>query len=451
MTKQPHKTPSISIGFKLSLSLVSIVSLITITTSIILFSLVTLKSNKDFNQKTNNLLLHSKKDLLAPLCNLNDPLIERICKEHIKTEEIVLLKVLDHKNRLIFKNGEIKDTDFIKETNIIHKDETIGSIIIGFSHKTYNSKNRNLLFFSFIILFFLILGLSMSTGLVVQKPMELMLNRIEKFKDGQYEIVLTDIEYTEIQNVLTAFNQMGMDIKNRENLLKSEIVERQKKECQYRLLAENMEDVAWTIDPSKKITYISPSVTQLLGYTQEEAMKKPLGEKNISEGYQALDQNLTYAMERGAPFIIEYKQPCKDGSTVWVESHIKPLFDKLGNPIEFIGVSRNISLRKDAESKQKRLEKQLYQAQKMEAIGMLASGISHDFNNILAGILGFSQLLLEDLRSMGDTGKMERWTNNVIDCSLRAKDLVAQILAFTRSHEESIYPVNLQIIVKKAI
>jgi PAS domain S-box-containing protein len=109
---------------------------------------------------------------------------------------------------------------------------------------------------------------------------------------------------------------------------------------------------------------------------------------------------------------------------------------------------RDITEEKRKKEERNQLEAQLQQAQKMEAIGTLAGGIAHDFNNILFSLLGFSEMLKEDLPA---DSPLQRYADEVLSAALRAKDLVKQILTFSRQGDQDIKPIKLWPIVKEAV
>ena len=104
--------------------------------------------------------------------------------------------------------------------------------------------------------------------------------------------------------------------------------------------------------------------------------------------------------------------------------------------------------KKKVEQQKRDLEAQLWQAQKMEAIGTLAGGIAHDFNNILTAIIGYSELALKDLTDLPDT---RRKIGEVVKAGNRARDLVQHILTFSRKSEADRKSIDINTVVKETL
>ncbi len=144
---------------------------------------------------------------------------------------------------------------------------------------------------------------------------------------------------------------------------------------------------------------------------------------------------------------IEYYKH-KDNRVFPGETFGAKLFDNNGNWIGNIGIMRDISERKQAEKEKEKLWDQLKQAQKMEAIGTLAGGIAHDFNNILGVIMGYTELTMED---HADNQEIIYNLKSVMNASMRAKDMVGQILAFSRKSDQKMEPVHVSRLIKEVI
>ncbi|MFZ5452537.1 MAG: PAS domain S-box protein [Thermodesulfobacteriota bacterium] len=127
---------------------------------------------------------------------------------------------------------------------------------------------------------------------------------------------------------------------------------------------------------------------------------------------------------------------------VW-DAHWVPIQEDL-----YLHYAFDITARKEAENSQKMLEAQLFQAQKMEALGTLAGGIAHDFNNVLGAMMGFTELACLELP---ESMAVRTYLDNVLKAGERARHLVKQILSFSRQEKVVQHPISLPPIIKETL
>ncbi|HET9830281.1 MAG TPA: ATP-binding protein, partial [Vicinamibacterales bacterium] len=144
----------------------------------------------------------------------------------------------------------------------------------------------------------------------------------------------------------------------------------------------------------------------------------------------------------------EYRVRQTDGQWHWLHVRGRSLRDPAGKPYRLVGSASDITERKHAEAEKERLETQLRKSQKLEAMGTLAGGIAHDFNNILGAILGYGELAQ---KNAGEGSAVRRYVDNVMQAAGRAKALVEQILAFSRSGLGERAPVNVQAVIAETL
>ncbi len=152
------------------------------------------------------------------------------------------------------------------------------------------------------------------------------------------------------------------------------------------------------------------------------------------------------AVLSGSPAVcLETELATLDG---WYRVCAYPLTDSRGRQCGAVSVVSDLTERRRAETERDQLQKQLQQAQKMEALGQLTGGIAHDFNNILASIMGYAELAM-GMRG-GRTAKVPDYLREVLHAGARARDLVAQMLTFSRSSRGERHPLQLGPLVKEA-
>lgn len=226
-----------------------------------------------------------------------------------------------------------------------------------------------------------------------------------------------------------------------------------KSETRYRLLADNSIDVVWTMSLDGAMTYISPSITTLTGYTPREAIALPIKQRLTPDSYHHVRELIRKELnnppaERAKSVTMELQQIIKNGAVMDMEITATWTIDETGKIIGIQGISRDITAKKKAERERELLEKQLRQSQKMETIGTLAGGIAHDFNNILWPILGYADMALDKVPA---DSLLAHDLQQIIEAANQAKQLVKQILTFSSQPERKRRPMYPHLILKEAL
>jgi signal transduction histidine kinase/CheY-like chemotaxis protein len=183
----------------------------------------------------------------------------------------------------------------------------------------------------------------------------------------------------------------------------------------------------------------------MYGYTRDELLRLTPLDLVISEGESYAFEKIRNVLS-GKQSVFENTHKRKTGEEIPVE--ISPhLFDLDGRPTILSRVL-DITEHKRSEKERQNLLARLQQSQKMEAVGTLAGGIAHDFNNILAVILGNAELASDDVPDWNPASKSLK---EIHKASIRAKDMVQQLLAFSRKTDEVSMPINIAPIIKESL
>ncbi len=231
------------------------------------------------------------------------------------------------------------------------------------------------------------------------------------------------------------------DLKRANALLLAEIAERKRteqalreSEANYRAIFEAANDAILVQDVDTfQIVDANGKVFEIFGYTPDELRNLTL--HHLSADDQMRSQKdpshwLRKAAE-GTPQLFEWFSRDKAGRAFWVELNLKSAI--IGGNNRLLAVVRDITERKQ-------LEEQLRQAQKMEAVGRLAGGVAHDFNNVLTAILGHADMLRLQL---SDDPNQQRKVEKIVEGAQRASDLTRQLLAFSRKQVLDIKVLDL--------
>ncbi len=197
----------------------------------------------------------------------------------------------------------------------------------------------------------------------------------------------------------------------------------------FRLISENAADMIAVVDTNGRRLYNSPAYQRVLGYSPEELRATSSFEQIHPDDRQRVMEAAEEARRTGVGRRIEYRILHKDGTWRTVESTASVVRNAKGEIEKFVIVNRDITERRQAEEALSRSEKQLRQAQKMEAVGQLSGGIAHDFNNLLGVIIGYSEALEARL---DQNEPLRKNAEEIKKAGRRGAALIRQLLAFSR-------------------
>ncbi len=202
----------------------------------------------------------------------------------------------------------------------------------------------------------------------------------------------------------------------------------------------------WEFLLRTKQVRVSDGARTLYGLGEGEWSIDAVQQIPLGEYRTLLDEALRGLIQEGKGYSVEFKiRRPSDGKIVDIHS-IAEYSPERG---AVFGVIQDITRRKRAEEEREMLELQLRQAQKLEAIGTLAGGIAHDFNNILAPIIGYTEMAMDDAPPFTP---VREYMEQVLSAAHRAKDLIKQILAFSRQGQEERHaPIDISPIAKEAL
>jgi PAS domain S-box-containing protein len=227
---------------------------------------------------------------------------------------------------------------------------------------------------------------------------------------------------------LIGFAKITRDITERRELERATY----ETELQFRMLVQGVRDCAiYMLDRDGRITSWNSGARAIKGYEESEIVGQHFSRFYTDEDRArgVPEAALRTALEMGK-FEAEARRVRKDGSLFWAQVLIDPIYNEAGDHVGFAKITRDVTERKQAEEELQQAHEALVQSQKLQALGELAGGVAHDFNNLMTVIVGSVDLLLRkpDL----PVERRNRYLHAMLETAERATSLTGQLLAFAR-------------------
>lgn len=264
------------------------------------------------------------------------------------------------------------------------------------------------------------------------------------YKDEPLGILIVDnirskrqLNQSDMSLLIGVANQVAISINNARSYQK--VLESEER---FRSLSENAPDIIFTLSEDAVITYINPVWERTLGHKKGQILGQSFLQFVKKESVDLYTTTFKKVWnDKKIVTNLEGSLLSENNFERYFSFNFAPNIGSSGKVTGIIGILKDIT-------EQKHLEAQLRQAQKMEAIGTLAGGIAHDFNNILGAVMGYTEMAMIDLPP---ENHIHGYLEQVYRSSTRAKDLIKQILAFSRQTEQELKPLKVGPIIKEAV
>ena len=393
------------------------------------------KARNSLEKKADEYIDSLRENLEIPLWSLNEPVIRRIGKSFVHNDLVTRVKIIDNWQNVLFLEKSQEEAVVKRKADILHNGTLAGHVEISLNMRHFELIKEDFLLAGGIMLTismgFLVILLTLFLRHFFHAPLQKLGTVVEEYASGNYDPPQAHLPYVEFQPITDLLERMGLTIDSQMKRLNRELAERKEaekalieSEKKYRELVEKINDVIYTTDEEGRINYISPVAERLTGFSPSDMTQK-LFTDFVPPDERARIQKLfeSASPENERPF--ECRMVKKEGGFVWIRCNSLPVYEN-NRLVGRRGMFSDIS-------KEKLLEERLRHAQKAEALGTLTGGIAHDFNNILGIILGYAEIARNDAKK---SDPVQEPLEQIRSAGLRARDIVKQLLTFTRKEGE---------------
>lgn len=211
-----------------------------------------------------------------------------------------------------------------------------------------------------------------------------------------------------------------------------------------RLVLKALSQPVIATDVNGLVTYWNDAACDLFGFSADEALGRPITEVTVPDASQEQAAAIMEALSRGESWTGEFCVQHRDGTRFPARVTDIPILDANGQVVGIVGVSDDLRPHYAREAEQQHLrdlESQLLQSQKLEALGTVAGGVAHEFNNVLAAILGHAEWLRDGI---GVSEEGHKAAESIVEASRRGREIVHSLLAFSRPQSGERSPIDAE-------
>ena len=324
-----------------------------------------------------------------------------------------------------------RDITWNLERSIKLKDREVGRLVMEFTNGEIRTLTRKMMLSNTVIMLIILFAVLAITWMLMTRqilsPLKIMEKNFHRISAGDYSRRAPLEKNNELTRISEEFNTMVRQVQLREKKIRES-------EIKYRNLVESSSDIIFKTDIRGDLVFINKNFNQWTGFDSNDFIGKPFSIL-FSKGSPPMDLTCPgQPPAPGNPVLCELKLIKHTGENIPIELSISVQLDLNNRPLGTTGIARDITERKLLESK-------LQQSQKMEAIGTFAGGIAHDFNNIISGILGYAEMI--EMFDARDNDTLQARIAHVLKGTHRARDLIQQILTFSRHSDQKQCPLDL--------
>ena len=429
-----------SIARDISLGLTGIILVISLVLAVGYQSITTWRLGREIAARADAMIAQTGEMFYLPLYNFDNQTLEHMARVYLEGTDFVrgIAVSTEYNNLLINEIQEPVDQLIKREKVLYAQGKEIGRVTLYFSDAPLRAKRaatlRAALLVMLALLAVIFTGLHLYMRRWLQVPLHQLIEGIRRIAAGDYSHTLPAPPQEELRAIAREVNLMVQQIEaQRQDLLNSE--------KRYRSIFEGAIEGIFQESLDGALLTVNPAMADMFGYASPEEMLRLCRDTTRQLYHRFHDREMLMQVLRtsGEVSKLVLHMRHRHGKAVIVEVTARMVTADLGSMPHIEGMVSDIT-------RQQKMEEELRQAQKMEAIGTLAGGIAHDFNNILSALFGYIELA--QMRITDE--KTKRHLDNALAGARRARDLVQQILTFSRKADHQKKPFPLAIIIKEA-